>query len=85
MLNAKRTGFALATMGAVFHLVWSILVALGLAQPLMDFIVRIHMLETADRVTDFSLSNAVLLIIVTSIIWGVFGYVFATIWNKLQK
>jgi hypothetical protein len=37
-INPNKAGLALAALMAAWHLAWSVLVALGLAQPLIDFI-----------------------------------------------
>lgn len=67
------------------HLVWSLLILFGLAQPLLDFIFWAHMLTTPYRVTGFSLTQAIILILITFAVGYVAGWVFAKVWNTLRK
>ncbi len=84
-INEKKVALTLATLMGGLHLVWSILVALHWAQPLLNFIFKVHMIKAVFLVDDFNLGLALLLIIVTAIIGYVVGYIFATIWNKLHS
>lgn len=85
MLNAQKVGLTLGGVIALLHLVWSALVALGLAQGFVNWILRIHMLEVSHTVLPFSISSAVVLVVVTGLVGFAVGYVFATIWNHVQK
>lgn len=75
-MNLFRTsvigGFCLASL----HFCWALLVALGLAQPLMDFIFKLHMLNSPFLVQPFSLSLAAGLISITFLIGCFYGAVF---------
>ncbi len=87
MLNLQphKAGLALGLFFGGFHFLWSLLVALGWAQGLLDFIFRIHMIEPAYMVSSFDASLALTLIIVTSVIGYVFGYAFVVVWNKIYR
>lgn len=65
-------GFCLASL----HFCWALLVAFGLAQPLMDFIFKLHMLNSPFLVQSFSLSLAAGLIGITFLIGCFYGAVF---------
>lgn len=78
---ALTTGFLLGG----WHLAWSILVALGLAQPLLDFIFGIHMIANPYQVTGFDITKAGMLIVITFLVGYVVGYIFANIWNSVHK
>lgn len=84
-INAQKVGLTLGAMFGLVHLLWSLVVALGLAQSLINWVLKVHMLESSHTVLPFSLSSAVTLVVVTSLIGFVVGYVFGTIWNKVQK
>lgn len=85
-LNQHKAGFTLGLFFSGMHAVWSILVALGFAQTLMNWSLSLHMMSSnAISIAPFSLTNAVTLIIVTGIIGYVLGYAFATLWNKIHK
>lgn len=61
---------------ASLHACWALLVALGWAQPLMDFIFKVHMLNSPFQVQAFSLPLAVALIGITFLIGCFYGAVF---------
>jgi hypothetical protein len=84
-LNPMKAGFTLGLLVGGMHLVWSVLVGLGLAQPLVDFVMWAHMVHVIYMIGPFDLLASVTLVLVTFVIgWGV-GFVFATIWNKVHK
>ena len=84
-LDSKKTALTLGVFVSSVHVVWSILVLLGLAQPLMDFIFWLHMIANPYQVTGFDITRAVLLIVITFGVGYVVGWVFAWLWNKLHK
>jgi len=83
-LNSNKTGlvFGIATGGV--HLVWSILVLVGVAQVLIDFILWAHMIQLPYVVGPFSVTQAAILVVVTAGIGYVVGYVVAIVWNKVH-
>jgi hypothetical protein len=85
MLNKNKTGLALGSLFGLLHLVWSVLVYFGWGQSLLNFIFTLHSLTTPVTVIGFDIMRSVGLIIVTSVVGYVFGYVFASIWNKVHK
>jgi hypothetical protein len=84
-INKNKTGLAFGFLVCFFHLVWSILVAIGVAQVLINFVFNIHMLAVPIIVMPFSLIRALTLIIVTFIVGYVFGWLMAFFWNKFFK
>lgn len=68
-----------------WHLVWSVLVAAGLAQSLLDFIFSIHMLANPYQVTGFDVMKAGILVVITFVGGYGAGYIFANVWNKVHK
>jgi len=84
-LDPVKTGLAVGKLVGGLHVVWSILVALGWAQPLVNFSQWAHMISTPVVVKDFDLSAAVTVVIVAALIGCVIGYVFAKIWNWLYR
>ncbi len=85
MLNKNKTGFALGLFAGFMHLVWSLLILFGWAEPLLNFIYNLHSISIPITVESFDLGKSVALIVVTAIVGYVFGYIFATIWNKVHK
>ena len=84
-LGKAKTGLVLGLFFAVVHAVWAILVALGVAQGLIDWIFKMHMIENPYIISDFGLGTAVGLVIMTFVVGYVFGWVFAALWNSLRK
>ncbi len=84
-INPKKVGMVLGGFLGLWHLVWSALVALGLAQWLADTIFKLHMVKPILMVQPFNLGIAAMLIIVTSLIGCVAGWVLATLWNWVHK
>ncbi len=66
------------------HLLWSVIVAVGLAQPLVDFILSVHFLNNPFTVAQFDLWFAFLLVAITSIVGFVVGWFLAFLWNRFQ-
>ncbi len=83
-LNSHKTGLAVGSFFGLWHLIWSLLVALGLAKPLIDFILGLHFIQYSYSLAPFSLGTAALLVIITALVGYVAGWVFATLWNKLK-
>lgn len=84
-ISSNKAGLALGLFAGLAHAVWSALVAAGWAQPLINFIFRLHFIETPLSVVDFDLATAVLLVVVTSLVGYVVGNLLAWIWNYLHK
>ena len=84
-LNPNKVALTLGLMVGGGHLVWSALVALNLAQPLLDFIFSIHMIANPYQVTGFDITKVLMLVVITfGVGYGV-GYIFANVWNKVNK
>lgn len=81
-INPKKVGIILGMFIGGIHVIWSILVALGWAQPLINFISLAHMIQPFVTVTGFNLTSAITLIISTSLVGFVIGYILGVIWNK---
>ena len=85
IINKHKTGITFGFLISSFHLFWSVLVALGIAQVLLDFIFNIHMLEVPITVMPFNIVKALVLIIVTFVVGYIFGWLMAFFWNKCFK
>lgn len=84
-MDMNRSGMILGSFLGMFHLVWACMVAVGFAQPILDFVYKIHFLNNPFIVQTFSLNNAVLLIAFTAVCGYVFGCILAFLWNQLRK
>lgn len=84
-LNEQKVALTFGLFIGGWHLVWTVLIVLGLAQPLLNFIFWIHMLSNPYQVTGFTLMQSATLIVVTGCVGYVGGWVFAKVWNTMHK
>ena len=84
-VNPNKTGMALGAFAGLAHLLWSVLVVMGVAQIWIDFIFRLHMVESQFQVSEFSLGTSVTLVVVTAIVGYVAGWVLGNLWNWVQR
>lgn len=84
-ISGHKVGLVLGSTFGLWHLMWAILVALGLAQPILDFIFQLHFLNNPYTVSPFSLTNALLLVIVTFVVGYVIGWVFVWLWDYVHR
>jgi hypothetical protein len=83
-IRPDRTALILAILLGGWHLAWSVLVAAGWAQPLIDFICWIHFIQPVYAIQKFNIGIALLLVGITAAIGYVIGWIFAVLWNKLH-
>lgn len=84
-MDSNKTGLALGALMSLAHLVWAVVVALGIAQGYMDWIYSIHFLNNPFIVGTFDITTATILVVVTGVVGYILGFIFALIWNKVQK
>jgi hypothetical protein len=84
-INPIKSGLALGAVMALWHLTWSLLVALGWAQSFIDFVFWIHFIKPVYVVQPFNPATAAILIGVTAAIGFAVGVVFAVLWNWFHK
>ncbi len=83
-LNINKAGLVLGSLLGLLHACWSLLIAIGWAQPLIDFIFRVHMIEPVFTVSSFDFGTAATLVVVTFVIGYVVGSLFAYLWNRFH-
>lgn len=84
ILSPVKTGVVLGLLLGACHFLWALLVAIGWAQPLMDFVFWLHLIKPVYVIEPFQIGIAALLVIVTATIGFVIGYIFAVLWNWLH-
>lgn len=84
-LHPHKTALAFATVIAGIHLVWALLVFVGIAQSLIDFIFWAHMIGVAYIIKPFELTAAATLIAITALFGYLLGYSSAVAWNAVHK
>jgi hypothetical protein len=85
IINPHKAGLAFGGLMGSWHLFWALLVALGLAQPLIDFIFWMHFIKPIYVISPFNIGTALVLIGTTSLIGYALGMILAGIWNFLQR
>jgi hypothetical protein len=75
-------GLAFGAFLGLWHTFWALLVFVGAAQWLIDFIFRLHMIDPPYRITGFSLITAAGLVAVTASIGYISGLFIGIIWNR---
>ncbi|MFA5967472.1 MAG: hypothetical protein WC805_03100 [Patescibacteria group bacterium] len=84
-LNTHGTGMTLGAFFALFHFVWLLIVGLGWAKGLMDWVLSLHMMGWDGNMLPFAWGAAILLLIVTFVVGYIWGWVFAYLWNYFHK
>jgi len=82
-LDRNRVGLTVAVFWSGLHLLWLLLVALGLAKPLLDLLLRWHMFQAQYSLASFSFSMALMLLVVTFAVGYAFGWLLALVYNKM--
>jgi len=84
-INPAKAGLAVGVVLGLWHSMWVTLVALGVAKPVADFILRLHFFNLQYEIAPFVLSTALLLIAITFVLGATFGVVFALVWNWMSR
>lgn len=84
-ISPNKAGLVFGAIVGGWHLVWSLLVVLGIAQLILDFIFWMHFIKPVYVVGPFNAGIAAVLIIVTAIIGYAVGCIFGALWNKIHK
>ena len=84
-INANKVGLIVGAALGGWHLIWSMLIAAGAAQAILDFVFWMHMLEPVFFVEPFDLTRAAILVLVTAALGYAFGLIFGILWNAAHR
>jgi hypothetical protein len=82
-IHPNKAAIAVGSVIGLWHLLWALLVAIGWAKPLMDFVLGLHFIRLDYDIAPFALGTAAALVAVTFAVGYAFGLVFALVWNWL--
>ena len=82
-IDPTKSGLAVGTVIGLWHFMWVVLVGLGSAKPVMDFILRLHFIDLEYSLEPYAVTTAGTLVALTFAIGAILGAVFALVWNWL--
>ena len=83
-VHAHKVGLVFGGLLAISHIVWALLVFLGLAKSFLDWIFGLHFLNVQYAIDPFSFGNALTLVVATGIVGYLVGYVAGSLWNLVH-
>jgi hypothetical protein len=83
-ISAHKVGLVVGFVISGLHVLWTILVAVGLAQMLVDFVLWAHMVHLSVVIGPFDVGTALTLIVVTFIVGYAVGRLVGTVWNRVH-
>ncbi len=85
MANRNKVGLVIGALIGGWHVVWALLVLIGWAQPILDFVFWAHMIKPVYFVKPFDSVAAITLIAITAAIGYLFGFFGAVMWNRVHR
>lgn len=70
---------------SAIHFIWSLMVAFGVGQSYLDWILGLHFIQNPFIIMPFNLGAMIALLIFTFVVGYILGWVGTVCWNKLAK
>jgi hypothetical protein len=80
-VNALNVGLVFGAFLALWHACWSTLVALGWAQPVINFVLWAHFMKLPIQIDPFDIARAAILVGVTFVAGLTIGWIIGLFWN----
>ncbi len=84
-LNPGKVGLIIGAFMVIVHLIWSLMVASGIAQSFLNWIFQLHFVKNSFVVAGFDLVTAIYLLIVVFVVGYILGWIFAWVHNSIHK
>jgi hypothetical protein len=84
-IDPIKAGLVLGALLGGLHLVWALLVAAGLAQSVVDFVLWMHFIKPIYVIAPFSIATAAVLVAVTAGTGFVIAFLFGLLWNHFHR
>ncbi|MFA6888792.1 MAG: hypothetical protein WC254_04835 [Candidatus Woesearchaeota archaeon] len=84
-INKNVLGITMAIFLGAMHAVWALAVAVNIGQKFLDFIFPMHFLSNVYSVMTFSFATALMLVVMATVCGYVMGWLFAALWNYVDK
>ena len=84
-VDSNKLGITLGIFFGLLHLVWGLVVLLGVAQMYLNFIFPLHFLNNVYTVNTFNALYLLILVIMASICGYIMGLVLGALWNYIDK
>ncbi len=81
----NKSGLILGVFFSLLHILWSVLVATGAAQTVLDWIFKMHFLSNPYEMQPFDAVNAVILVVLTFVVGYIVGWLFGLFVHALHK
>jgi hypothetical protein len=83
-LSTTMMGLVTGGMMGGLHLLWSLSVAAGWGQSILNFFFWMYFIKPIDLIEPFQPARAITLVAISSIIWFVLGSLAARLWNRIR-
>ena len=84
-INSIRLAIFTGLFLAIVHAAWATMVAIGWAQPLMNFVFWAHFITPPYHVEPFSMLRAVILVGLVFVVGAILGAVGGFLWNMIAN
>jgi hypothetical protein len=84
MDNKNKLGLTVGIFFGAAHLLWAICILIGIAKPLLDWVLSMHFVSFIWGVTAFSVLNALILVVVTFVCGFILGWLLGWIYSWFE-
>ena len=83
-LKGRKIALVVGLFASILHVLWAILVALGMGQKYLSLVFPLHFINNLYTVMPFNLLNAVLLVVFAFIGSYIAALFFVWLWNTVK-